>query len=128
MAQNMESVLTFCRSYAFTFLLVGYLLYMIIGAVIFMVLEEPEQNLLIAEVHELRMRFLENNQCVKESSLDGLLRKVLYAGKRGVTIKADSEEYNFDFTSSLFFVITFLTTTGEPQSTTNLKIIAVLNL
>ncbi|KAG7330065.1 hypothetical protein KOW79_006287 [Hemibagrus wyckioides] len=77
-----------------------------------MVLEEPEQNLLVAEVHELRMRFLENNHCVKEGSLDGLLRKVLYAGKRGVTIKADSEEYNFDFTSSLFFVITFLTTTG----------------
>ncbi|XP_053089367.1 potassium channel, subfamily K, member 7 [Pangasianodon hypophthalmus] len=112
MAQNADSVLTFCRSYAFTFLLLCYLLYMIIGAVIFMVLEQPEQNSLVAEVHELRVRFLENNQCVKESSLDRLLKKVLFAGKRGVTLKADSDEYNFDFTSSLFFVITFLTTTG----------------
>lgn len=90
---------------------------MIIGAVIFMVLEQPEQNSLAAEVHELRVRFLENNQCVKERSLDRLLRKVLSAEKRGVSVKADSDEYNFDFTSSLFFVITFLTTTGEPQST-----------
>lgn len=90
---------------------------MIIGAVIFMVLEQPEQDALVAEVHERRRRFLEDNQCVKESSLDRLLKKVLFAGKRGVTVKADSDEYNFDFTSSLFFVITFLTTTGEPQTT-----------
>lgn len=117
MAQGMESVLTFCRSYAFTFLLLFYLLYMIIGASIFMVLEQPEQNSLAAEIHELRVRFLENNRCVKGRSLDHLLRKVLLAGKRGVTVKADSDEYNFDFTSSLFFVITFLTTTGEPRST-----------
>ncbi|KAK2860616.1 hypothetical protein Q7C36_004782 [Tachysurus vachellii] len=112
MAKNMESLLNFCRSYAFFFLLVGYLLYMIIGAVIFMLLEQPEQDLLVAEVHELQVRFLENHGCMKESDLDRLLRKLLHAGKRGVTIKADNNEYNFDFTSSLFFVITFLTTTG----------------
>ncbi|TTI61484.1 Potassium channel subfamily K member 1 [Bagarius yarrelli] len=108
----MESVLTFCRSFAFTFLIVSYLLYMIMGAGIFMVLEQSEQKSFIAEVHELRGRFLENNQCVKEGSLDRLLRKVIFGGKRGVTVKTDSDEYNFDFTSSLFFVITFLTTTG----------------
>lgn len=90
---------------------------MIFGAVIFMVLEQPEQNELVAEEHEFWVRFLENNQCVKESSLDRLLRKVLLAGKRGVTVKAHSDEYNFDFTSSLFFVITFLTTTGESENT-----------
>lgn len=117
MAQSTEAVLNFCRSYAFTFLLIFYLLYMVIGAVIFMALEQPEQDSLVAEVRELRVRFLESNKCVKESSLDRLLRKVLLAGKRGVTVKADSDEYNFDFTSSLFFVITFLTTTGEPRST-----------
>lgn len=116
MAQSKESVLTFCRSYAFTFLLLFYFLYMIMGAVTFMVLEQPEQDLLAAEVRELRVRFLENNKCVKESSLDDLLRKMLLARRRGVTVTADSDEYNFDFTSSLFFVITFLTTTGEPQS------------
>lgn len=115
MAQSKESLPTFCRSYAFTFLLLFYFLYMIIGAVIFMVLEQPEQDLLAAEVHEYRARFLENNKCVKESSLDHLLKKVLLARRRGVTVTADSDEYNFDFTSSLFFVITFLTTTGEPK-------------
>ncbi|KAI5104153.1 potassium channel, subfamily K, member 1b isoform 1 [Silurus meridionalis] len=112
MARGMESLMTFCRSYAFIFLILSYFLYMTIGAGIFMVLEQPEQDLLAAEVHEVWVKFLQNNPCVKERSLDRLLKKVLLAGKRGVTIMDDNGEYNFDFTSSLFFVITFLTTTG----------------
>ncbi|XP_062849197.1 potassium channel, subfamily K, member 7 [Trichomycterus rosablanca] len=113
MAPNPEAVLTFCRSWAFTLLLLAYFFYLAVGGVIFMALEQSEQDLLVADVHELRVRFLEKNQCVNKSSLEHLLRKILLAGKRGVAVlKADSDEYNFDFTSSLFFVTTFLTTTG----------------
>ncbi|XP_058638935.1 potassium channel, subfamily K, member 7 isoform X3 [Onychostoma macrolepis] len=54
-----------------------------------------------------------DNPCVDESSLDRLLINELSASKRGVaTLESASNECNFDFTSSLFFVITFLTTTG----------------
>ncbi|KAI1898536.1 hypothetical protein AGOR_G00073370 [Albula goreensis] len=78
-----------------------------------MILERPEENALIAELQQLRIKFLESNRCVKRNSLDGLLKKALFAEKRGVAVlNAESQEYSYDFTSSLFFVTTFLTTTG----------------
>lgn len=116
MAQDLVIVLTFCRSWAFTLLVFAYFFYVAIGGVIFMELEQAEQDLLVADVRELRVKFLEKNRCVTERSLERLLQKILVAGKRGV-LKTDSDEYNFDFTSSLFFVTTFLMTTGELQKT-----------
>ncbi|KAL7876153.1 hypothetical protein AOLI_G00111160 [Acnodon oligacanthus] len=111
MAQGADSALTLCRSYAFSSLLITYLLFILLGGAVFMALEQPEERALVAEVRELRASFLERHPCVEESGLDELLRKVLSAGKRGVS-EEDGEEDNFDFTSSLFFVTTFLTTTG----------------
>uniref|UniRef100_A0A4W4GUN5 Potassium channel domain-containing protein n=1 Tax=Electrophorus electricus TaxID=8005 RepID=A0A4W4GUN5_ELEEL len=109
----MLSFLTFCRYHAFTFLTIAYVLYIITGGVIFMLLEQPEEDLLDAEVHEFVGRFLEDHKCVQERSLRNLLRKVLFTDRRGIAVlKSESNEYNFDFTSSLFFIITFLTTTG----------------
>uniref|UniRef100_UPI0001CF1345 potassium channel, subfamily K, member 7 n=1 Tax=Danio rerio TaxID=7955 RepID=UPI0001CF1345 len=113
MAVLADKALTFLRVHAFIFLMVAYGLFIVMGAVVLMVLEQPEENLLVQEVRELKARFLADNPCVEERSLDGLLMDVLSASKRGVAaLQADSDECNFDFTSSLFFVITFLTTTG----------------
>ncbi|XP_076829302.1 potassium channel, subfamily K, member 7 [Brachyhypopomus gauderio] len=113
MAHSAESLLTFCRSYAFTVLTIVYVLYLITGGVIFMCLEQPEADLLDAEAHGFVERFLEDHKCVQERNLNHLLRKVFFANRRGVAVlKSESDEYNFDFTSSLFFIITFLTTTG----------------
>ncbi|KAJ8405375.1 hypothetical protein AAFF_G00318480 [Aldrovandia affinis] len=78
-----------------------------------MALETPLENALVAEVEQLRIGFLDRNRCVKGSSLDALLKKALFAEKRRVAVlDAESEEYSYDFPSSLFFVTTFLTTTG----------------
>ncbi|XDV18851.1 hypothetical protein PO909_024458 [Leuciscus waleckii] len=94
-------------------MMMAYGLFIILGAVVLMILEQPEENLLVQEVRDLKAIFLTENPCVEESSLDSLLMNVLSASKRGVAaLKSDSVECNFDFTSSLFFVITFLTTTG----------------
>lgn len=101
---------TFVRAHALTFMIITYGLFIICGAVVFMILEEPEENHLVEQVRELKARFLADNRCVEERSLVKILTKVLSASRRGV---ADSDRCNFDFTSSLFFVITFLTTTGE---------------
>ncbi|XP_050971541.1 potassium channel, subfamily K, member 7 isoform X2 [Labeo rohita] len=111
MAIFADKSLTFLRVYAFTFMMIAYGLFIVVGAVVLMILEQPEENLLVKEVRELKARFLADNQCVEESSLDQLLMNVLSASKRGVAT-LDGDECNFDFTSSLFFVITFLTTTG----------------
>lgn len=105
---------TFLRTHAFILMMMAYGLFIILGAVVLMILEQPEENLLVQEVRELKALFLIENPCVEERSLDSLLMNVLSASKRGVAaLKSDSTECNFDFTSSLFFVITFLTTTGE---------------
>lgn len=81
-----------------------------------MALEQSEENYLVTEVQDLRTKFLTENRCIQETRLDSLLQDVLSAGKTGVAVlEADSDRYNFDFTSSLFFVTTFLTTTGETE-------------
>lgn len=81
-----------------------------------MALEQSEENYLVTEVQDLRTKFLTENRCIQEKRLDSLLQDVLSAGKTGVAVlEADSDRYNFDFTSSLFFVTTFLTTTGETE-------------
>lgn len=114
MAIFADKARTFLLAHAFTFMMMSYGLFIIIGAVVLMILEQPEENLLVKEVRELKARFLAENPCVEEVSLDSLLMNMLSASKRGVAaLKSDSDECNFDFTSSLFFVITFLTTTGE---------------
>ncbi|TRY55357.1 hypothetical protein DNTS_020904, partial [Danionella cerebrum] len=90
-----------------------YVLFIIFGAVVLMVLEQPEESLLVKEVRELKARFLDNNPCVDEKRLDLFLNNVFSVNKRGVAVlNSESYECNFDFTSSLFFVVTYLTTTG----------------
>uniref|UniRef100_W5KF31 Potassium channel, subfamily K, member 7 n=1 Tax=Astyanax mexicanus TaxID=7994 RepID=W5KF31_ASTMX len=114
MARSVDSVLGFCRCYAFPVLVFSYVLFILAGGAVFMVLEQPEEDLLVSEVLGLRAGFLQDHPCVEESSLDELVRTVLSAGRRGVSEEEEDQdqEYNFDFTSSLFFVTTFLTTTG----------------
>ncbi|XP_051580665.1 potassium channel subfamily K member 1-like [Myxocyprinus asiaticus] len=113
MTQFGDKAHNFLLAHAFTFMIIIYCLYVIVGATVLTILEQPEVNLLVEEVRDIKARFLADSPCVAESSLDRLLLKVLAASKRGVAaLKSDSDECNFDFTSSLFFVTTFLTTTG----------------
>ncbi|XP_066574892.1 potassium channel, subfamily K, member 7 [Amia ocellicauda] len=113
MARNLDSVRNLLKARAFCFLWLGYVLYVSLGALVFMALERPEERALRAEVRALRRGFLRGHQCVRERRLDALLEESLSAGKRGVSVlDAKSQEYNYDFTSALFFVTTFLTTTG----------------
>ncbi|XP_018599947.1 potassium channel, subfamily K, member 7 [Scleropages formosus] len=113
MAYWCDVVLRFCRVRAFLILVLSYVLFLIFGAVVFTVLEQPDGMSLLAEVQDLREEFLDSNRCVQEGSLRRLLAKALFADKRGVAVLgADSEELSYDFTSSLFFVTAFLTTTG----------------
>lgn len=122
MAIFAAKALIFLRVHAFTFVVIAYGLFLVVGAVVLMILEQPEENVLVNEVRQLKARFLADNPCVVESSLDGLLKNVLSASKRGVgALESASDECNFDFTSSLFFVITFLTTTGEKHSDIHYK-------
>ncbi|KAG5853270.1 hypothetical protein ANANG_G00071330 [Anguilla anguilla] len=113
MVPRLDSVWRFCRIRAFLILVLSYVLFLVFGGFMFLALEKPEEDALIAEVRQFRIEFLDRHRCVKESHLDDLLKKALFAEKRGVAVlEAEGEEYSYDFSSSLFFVTTFLTTTG----------------
>ncbi|XP_062305726.1 potassium channel, subfamily K, member 7 [Osmerus eperlanus] len=113
MVRWLEACRHFCRVRSFWFLVLGYVLFTLFGGLVFMAIEMPVEKTLRADVQELKERFLEGHRCVKESQLDDLLKKALSTDQRGVSLlEASSEELHYDFTSSLFFVIVTLSTTG----------------
>ncbi|XP_033507625.2 potassium channel, subfamily K, member 7 [Epinephelus lanceolatus] len=118
MAQLVSSLGRFCQVNAFACLLLCYLLFVLLGGLVFTAVEKPVEEELRAEVEELRRSFLRENPCVDESRLSQLLVKALSAHHSDVAVlKADGEERRYDFTSSLYFVIVTLTTMGSDTYT-----------
>lgn len=98
----------------FASLLLGYVLYLVFGAIIFSSVELPYEDLLRQELRAVKQRFLQENQCLSEERLERFLKKALDASSYGVSILNNaSVNWNWDFTSSLFFASTVLSTTGE---------------
>ncbi|RXM35297.1 Potassium channel subfamily K member 1 [Acipenser ruthenus] len=92
------------------FFFVFYLIYLILGAVIFSIIEGPEEIRLKDELRILKANFL-NHSCVNSSSLETFLEQVLTASKYGVSVLNNaSVNTNWDFASSLFFASTLVTT------------------
>lgn len=117
MAQLVSALGLFCQVHAFACLVVCYLLFIVLGGLVFTAVEKPVEKELRAEVEELRRSFLLENPCVAESRLSELLGKALSAHRSDVAVlKADADERQYDFTSSLYFVIVTLTTMGKLQS------------
>ncbi|KAM6949598.1 potassium channel, subfamily K, member 7 [Aplochiton taeniatus] len=113
MVQWLEQLKRLGRLNAFRCLVLGYVLYNVLGGLVFMFIEMPVERSLRAEVEDIRRAFLLRNPCVQESRLDDLLRTALETDRSDVAVlKANSEERHYDLTSSLFFVIVTLSTTG----------------
>ncbi|XP_038830985.1 potassium channel subfamily K member 1-like isoform X2 [Salvelinus namaycush] len=97
----------------FLFLVLGYILYLIFGAVVFSSVELPYEDLLRQELRTIKKQFLQDNECLSEERLEEFLEKALEASNYGVSILNNaSANWNWDFTSSLFFASTVLSTTG----------------
>lgn len=101
----------------FALLVVGYILYLIIGAGIFSAIELPYEDELRRELRAAREDFLSNNTCVSDARLEELLARALEASNYGVSVLGNDTQRNWDFVSSLFFTSTVLTTTGEARDT-----------
>ncbi|KAM9155897.1 potassium channel subfamily K member 1 [Pangshura tecta] len=100
-------------AWCFAFLVLGYLLYLVFGAVVFSSVELPYEDLLRQELRKLKRRFLEEHECLSEQQLEQFLRRVLEASNYGVSVLGNaSGSWNWDFTSALFFASTVLSTTG----------------
>ncbi|XP_068444437.1 potassium channel, subfamily K, member 7 [Clinocottus analis] len=118
MARLASSLGRFCRVNAYAGLVLGYLLFILLAALVFTALEKPVETELRAEVEELRRSFLRDNPCVRERRLSALLGEALAAHQSDVAVlKADGNERRYDFTSSLYFVIVTLTTMGSDSYT-----------
>lgn len=100
-------------AWCFALLVLGYLLYLVFGAVVFSSVELPYEDLLRQELGKLKQRFLEEHACLSEQQLEQFLLRVLEASNYGVSVLSNaSGNWNWDFTSSLFFASTVLSTTG----------------
>ncbi|XP_072292823.1 potassium channel subfamily K member 1b [Eucyclogobius newberryi] len=97
----------------FISLVLGYVLYLIFGAVVFSSVELPYEDLLRQELRGIKTQFLKENECISEESLERFLKRALDASNYGVSILNNaSVNWNWDFTSALFFASTVLSTTG----------------
>ncbi|NWV03456.1 KCNK1 protein, partial [Ptilonorhynchus violaceus] len=96
-------------AWCFALLVLGYLLYLVFGAVVFSSVELPYEDLLRQELGKLKQRFLEEHACLSEQQLEQFLMRVLEASNYGVSVLSNaSGNWNWDFTSSLFFASTVL--------------------
>jgi len=101
-------------AWCFALLVLGYLLYLVFGAVVFSSVELPYEDLLRQELGKLKQRFLVEHACLSEQQLEQFLLRVLEASNYGVSVLSNaSGNWNWDFTSSLFFASTVLSTTGK---------------
>lgn len=97
----------------FISLVLGYVLYLIFGAVVFSSVELPYEDLLRQELRAIKEQFLRENECISEERLERFLKRALDASNYGVSILNNaSVNWNWDFTSALFFASTVLSTTG----------------
>ncbi|XP_076855557.1 potassium channel subfamily K member 1a [Brachyhypopomus gauderio] len=97
----------------FLLLVLVYLIYLVLGAVIFSLVELPNEDLLRQDLTTTKQQFLQDNQCLSEERLEAFLAKALEASNYGVSVLNESAtNWNWDFTSSLFFASTVLSTTG----------------
>lgn len=97
----------------FISLVLGYVLYLIFGAVVFSSVELPYEDLLRQELRAIKKQFLQENECLSEERLERFLKRALDASNYGVSILNNaSVNWNWDFTSALFFASTVLSTTG----------------
>uniref|UniRef100_UPI0037E78CE0 potassium channel, subfamily K, member 7 n=1 Tax=Semicossyphus pulcher TaxID=241346 RepID=UPI0037E78CE0 len=121
MARPLSSMGLLLRVNAFPCLLLLYLLFILLGAVVFSAVEEPVERELRAEVEEVWSSFLRENPCVEEGRLREVLRRALSAHHSDVPVLKEEEEEEEEtrrgFTSSLYFVIVTLTTMGSDSYT-----------
>ncbi|XP_039594079.1 potassium channel subfamily K member 1-like [Polypterus senegalus] len=100
-------------SWYFFFLVLGYVLYLIFGALVFSAVELPYEDLLRDELRKVKNQFLQENECLSEERLEEFLVKALEASNYGVSVLNNATfNWNWDFTSALFFASTVLSTTG----------------
>ncbi|CDW52169.1 potassium channel subfamily k member [Trichuris trichiura] len=99
------------RSFLLTLLLVIYLM---IGAAIFVVIEGPDEQLAKKNLQTTISQFVKShNSCVTAKEVEQLIERVSAAVTKGITLQnANSTESSWNFGQSFFFCGTLVSTVG----------------
>uniref|UniRef100_A0A8C7JSS8 Potassium channel subfamily K member 4 n=1 Tax=Oncorhynchus kisutch TaxID=8019 RepID=A0A8C7JSS8_ONCKI len=95
-------------------ILMGVLLYLVLGAVVFQALEAPHEEGQHIQLQDTRRAFLENYTCVSPDILQALIEEVADAVGAGVDPSSNSSTFTsqWDLASAFFFSGTIVTTIG----------------
>ena len=104
-----------------------YVSFLLTGTLIFQALEKGEEEILRVQVRNNLMKFLVNNTCVEEWELRFIVNEVVHAYSYGLRFE-DSNMTSFgkhlwDFSNSLFFATTVITTIGKAKYFYNISLL-----
>ncbi|MBN3313711.1 KCNKG protein, partial [Atractosteus spatula] len=95
-------------------LVLGYFLYLLVGATIFQILERAAERQNRNHFQLEKLTFLKNYSCLDGPALERFVQVILDAWEKGVNPSGNSTNpSNWDFSSSFFFAGTVITTIGK---------------
>ncbi|XP_011478317.1 uncharacterized protein LOC101171752 isoform X2 [Oryzias latipes] len=102
------------RCTTLTTLLTGVMLYLGMGALVFVTLESPKESVAFEELLKTKKDFLINNTCVSEFDFHRLLKDVVSAMEAGLDVGNIPANLStrWDMASAFFFCGTIITTIG----------------
>uniref|UniRef100_A0A8C6JBX6 2P domain potassium channel Talk-1 n=1 Tax=Melopsittacus undulatus TaxID=13146 RepID=A0A8C6JBX6_MELUD len=102
------------RQITWTSLLVlGYLFYLLLGAMVFQLLEKQSEIHFRDQFQLEKLKFLQNYTCLDRQALEQFVQVLMEAWVKGVNPEGNSTNpSNWDFSNSFFFAGTVITTIG----------------
>ncbi|XP_025889835.1 potassium channel subfamily K member 16-like [Nothoprocta perdicaria] len=94
-------------------LVLGYLFYLLLGAMVFQLLEKQAEAHSRDQFQLEKLKFLQNHTCVDRQALEQFVQVLMEAWEKGVNPEGNSTNpSNWDFGNSFFFAGTVVTTIG----------------
>ncbi|XP_042749862.1 potassium channel subfamily K member 16-like [Lagopus leucura] len=94
-------------------LVLGYLFYLLLGAMVFQLLEKQAETHSRDQFHLDKLKFLQNYTCLDRQALEQFIQVLMEALEKGVNPEQNSTNpSNWDFSNSFFFAGAVVTTIG----------------
>ncbi|XP_066479324.1 potassium channel subfamily K member 16 [Tiliqua scincoides] len=94
-------------------LVLGYLFYLLLGAMVFQLLEKQAEAKTRGQFQMEKLKFLQNYTCLDRQALEQFVQVIMEAWEKGVNPEGNSTNpSNWDFSNSFFFAGTVITTIG----------------
>ncbi|XP_054828289.1 potassium channel subfamily K member 16-like [Eublepharis macularius] len=94
-------------------LVLGYLFYLLLGAMVFQLLEKQAEAKSRDQFQVEKLKFLQNYTCLDRQALEQFVQVIMEVWEKGVNPEGNSTNpSNWDFSNSFFFAGTVVTTIG----------------